>query len=1138
MSKNGTRRRRLNSSLTAVLLTLLSQVFVIGQVTSFNSHRNQNADNVEKLLQRAQTLNYEGNFKEALTAGEDALRLAERPSEADLPLVALCTTVLARIHWDKGDFKEAEVLNRKALDIREKAFGADHPDVAQSLYNLAKLLQARGDYSQAEALYKRSRTILERKFGVEHQEVALVLDGLGTLYSEKAEYATAEANFQRAVSVFEKSRGVEPEVVIWLSSALSNLAVLRQKKGEYRSAGDLYQRALNLDVKTLGQRHPQVATDLNNLASLRREEGYYERAEILYKHALTIILQIFHPEHPKVATFLNNFGELYREQGRYSQAEEMLARSLQIQEKVLDANHIQIGQTLSNLGALYQETGDYLQAEVLFVRAKKIAETALGNRHPDVAKYQSNLGLLYAEKGDRARAEQLYLEALSAQEKGLGPEHPLVAVTLTNIASIYLQEGNPAQAAELQTRVLRIQESAYGKEHPSVANSLSNLAVSYQTMGMYTAAAPLLVRSLRTQERIYGRDHPALAEPLTNLSVLEWVRRNDRLAVKLLRRALTVQQKFLHPSHPSIARSMQKLALVLWSQGDYRRAVQLLSVENQIREKNLSIILSSGSERQKLAYIQLLKGGLDLTVSFHTIFAPRKTSALKLAVLTVLQRKGRVLDALAGEYGVLRRRMTGDGRKLVDELARTRGGIATLYLQGPSPRDPDGYQANIRHLLEQEEELEQKVSTRSADHRMGRLRALDAVQRAIPSDAVLVEFIRYQPCDPRRPDRRYPCAPDKYAAYVLRSTGDPSWADLGEAAHIDDLIALLRNQLLDDKIPVREIKNTARDLDRLVMQPIRRLLGNARNILVSPDGELNLIPFGVLVDEHDRYLIQRFTFTYLAGGRDLLRLNSRSPNREGPMVVADPLFDLNNTRNEINIPLDPAPNKRLCATPFKKLASTAEAKEVGRLLGVSPLTEDQATEKTIKEVNGPSILHIATHGFFCGRQDQNSAHTDFARFLLSDFKPVGFKNATEGNALVRSGLALAGANSGDGGNGEDGILTALEASSMDLFGTKLVVLSACETALGDTFNGEGVYGLRRALTLAGAESQVMSLWQVDDWSTASQMKSFYAKLLSGEGRSEALSHVQLDLLKGPRLQTRHPYYWAAFVHVGDWRAIR
>jgi CHAT domain-containing protein len=185
------------------------------------------------------------------------------------------------------------------------------------------------------------------------------------------------------------------------------------------------------------------------------------------------------------------------------------------------------------------------------------------------------------------------------------------------------------------------------------------------------------------------------------------------------------------------------------------------------------------------------------------------------------------------------------------------------------------------------------------------------------------------------------------------------------------------------------------------------------------------------------------------------------------------------------------------------------------------LTGLQATESAIKQIAAPRLLHIATHGFFLD---------DDAGKAVSGTRAINAKAKID-NPLLRSGLALASANVSRGSN-DDGILTALEASNLDLWGTKLVTLSACDTGVGEVRNGEGVYGLRRAFMLAGTESLVMTLWPVSDQVTRELMNVYYAGLKSGRGRGEALRHVQLSMLR--RKDRHHPFYWAGFIQSGEW----
>ncbi|MEM9809576.1 MAG: CHAT domain-containing protein, partial [Cyanobacteria bacterium P01_D01_bin.56] len=216
--------------------------------------------------------------------------------------------------------------------------------------------------------------------------------------------------------------------------------------------------------------------------------------------------------------------------------------------------------------------------------------------------------------------------------------------------------------------------------------------------------------------------------------------------------------------------------------------------------------------------------------------------------------------------------------------------------------------------------------------------------------------------------------------------------------------------------------------------------------------------------------------------------------------------------------------------------TAAEAEAIAPLFpDATVLTGTQATENALKAIDSPRILHIATHGFFF-EDIALETNQDFLNGATFANAGTNFGRTTPvvENPMLRSGLALAGANNRDSGT-EDGVLTALEAANLNLEGTQLVVLSACDTGLGDIANGEGVYGLRRSFAIAGAESQLMSLWWVSDEGTQVLMSGYYKNLEQGMGRSEALRAVQLELLNDP--QYNYPYYWASFILAGDWKPL-
>jgi CHAT domain-containing protein len=312
--------------------------------------------------------------------------------------------------------------------------------------------------------------------------------------------------------------------------------------------------------------------------------------------------------------------------------------------------------------------------------------------------------------------------------------------------------------------------------------------------------------------------------------------------------------------------------------------------------------------------------------------------------------------------------------------------------------------------------------------------------------------------------------------------------------------------------------------------------------LIAPDGSLNLIPFAALVDEENRYLIERCAISYLTSGRDLLRLQNPQPSRSAPLVLADPLFGRRESRAMRGARNSP-PSGDQGATQsdpdnifFLPLPGTK--REALAIKAVLPeallLMRQEATEAALKQAKAPRILHVATHGFFLSDQEDQRAKTG----NLAGNDPMRVSKLRLGrwaaqveNPLLRSGLALAGANRRNDSD-DDGLLTALEVAGLDLWGTKLVALSACDTGLGEIKNGEGVQGLRRALVLAGSESQIISLWAVPDERAKDMMIPYYNALRRGEGRSEALRQAQLRMLRSK--DRRHPFYWAAFIQSGEW----
>jgi CHAT domain-containing protein/Tfp pilus assembly protein PilF len=919
-----------------------------------------------------------------------------------------------------------------------------------------------------------------------------------------------------------------------VATSLNNLALLYEVQGNYDAAEPLYQRSLRILETTLDPDHPDVATSLNNLAVLYEVQGNYSAAEPLHQRALRIRETALGPNHLDVATSLNNLALLYEVQGNYDAAEPLYQRSLRILETTLGSSHPRVASSLSNLAGLYRAQGDYGTAEPLYQRSLRILEVTLEPNHPSVAQSLNNLAVLYRVQGNYSAAESLYQRALRIWETALGPDHPNVAASLNNLAELYRTQGNYGAAQPLFLRALRIRETALGPDHPDVAQSLNNLAGLYRAQGNYGAAEPLYQRALGIREAALGLDHPDVAQSLNNLAVLYQIQGNYGAAESLYQQSLDTFEVNLGPDHPNVTSSLNNLAVLYEAQGNVTEAVRFLARGLEIEELNLDLNLAILADAQRQAYVATISGTTNHALSLNLQSAPMASDATQLALTTLLRRKGRILDAGTNSWQGLRQNLSTSDQATFDEFIVIRQELARLTFNPPAQLSPEQYRAELNRLETTANRLESQLARRSAVFRAETQPVeIVAVQAQIPADGVLVEYVRYLPFDATNTSA--PWGAPRYAAYLLFPNGDIQAVDLGDAAEIDAAIQAFSLRLRDI---TQSPSAAARALSAQILDPIQPYLTGREHLLISPDSQLNRIPFEALRTADNRYLVQDYQISYLNSGRDLLKFNVTEPSTVPAVIVANPDYEVADASIQIASTRSSQRSAELSQLQFGPLPGTAaEAEAIQQYLpNAEVLTADQATENTLKQTEAPRILHIATHGFFLANVDRPEGNDSRGLVLVTaDNTPGSPPQVAVENPLLRSGLALAGFNSRSSGS-EDGVLTALEASTLNLFGTQLVVLSACDTGLGDIANGEGVYGLRRAFAIAGAESQLLSLWQVDDFGTQSLMARYYENLTAGMGRSGALRAVQLEMIDS-QSRYAHPYYWAAFILAGDWQPL-
>jgi CHAT domain-containing protein/Tfp pilus assembly protein PilF len=857
--------------------------------------------------------------------------------------------------------------------------------------------------------------------------------------------------------------------------------------GKYDEAKSSIDRAVAIRQKELGAENALTAVALTHLARILDAQGKFDEAEQLNQQILASRQKILGAEHPDVAYTLNYLALNNNHKENFQKALEYHQRSLALREKIFGANHPIVAVSLINLGVVYDSLGDKLKAGELYERASKIQEQSVGAENLNFAIILNNIGKIYNDLEDYKKAEPFLVRANAILEKLFPPDNPRIYDSLINLADSYFGQGELEKAETLTKRILEFREKSVGENHPLTALTLYNLANIYAEKNDFVKAEPLYRRALAIREDFFTADSPGVSEVLSGL------------------------------------------ALLLAKKGDVDESLKLQQRANEIDERNINLNLSIGSERQKLAFINALSERINQSLFIQARFAPENPLAAELAVTSVLRQKGRVLDAVSNNLIELRRRFNPQDRALLDELNGVMKQIAELVLNGrEEDQSNEDFQAKIKVLSDKREKLEDEVSRRAAGfYEKSEPVTVSSVRALIPADSALIEFATYTPSS-SKPDKAG--AEPHYAVYILRNLGEIKWKDLGEAKEINQRIDAFRQALRDPKR--KDIQQLARAVDEKVMLPVRALSGDAKHLLVSPDGALNLIPFEALSDEKGNYLVENYAFTYLTSGRDLLRMQVKRESKNKPLIIANPVFgDLTVVTNQKPVSKTTGGKRRsisaerdLSGVFFTPLVGTKqEARAIQTIFPEAVLLDGtQATESALKQTVAPQILHIATHGFFL-EDTETAALPDAMRGLKSD---VRFENP-----LLQSGLALAGANNRKGID-NDGILTALEASGLNLWGTKLVVLSACDTGLGEIRNGEGVYGLRRAFVLAGAESLLMSLWSVSDLVTRELMTGYYKNLKQGMGRSAALRQVQLEMLKRPERQ--HPFYWASFIQSGNW----
>ena len=757
------------------------------------------------------------------------------------------------------------------------------------------------------------------------------------------------------------------------------------------------------------------------------------------------------------------------------------------------------------------------------------------------------------EKGNAA------LERAQKLEEGLpGTKPELLSLIYSRRGWFQMQLQNWDASQGFLQKALDVETQAGGSNDLSVAIALNNLASVQASAGKLQEAETGVKRAIAIDEKLAPRsvnlaeNYNLLGSVLERLGQPEPAEENYRRTVQMLTRLLGTQ-------HPRTVTAQTNLGLLLMSLGKSEEALELAKLRAAAFESSLLDLLASGTEQQALSFVR----SQNPFAFFGTL-----GQAEPLAE-AVVNYKGAVTDAMFDRRNGPAGPVTAERKEALDKwrearrqftewtLKESTGGSArpqaSSLSESAAPADLQEWQAKRDQLSAELTRAEANLARLSDGFTPGDARfniSVEDIQISIPSDAALLDFVRYSHYLGKVQWE------DRYGAIILTSTGPAQWVPLGKAWDIEQATAAYHRVILGSD-PVNKLPNVLRAVYGLLVDPLlSKLPAGTKRLLVSPDGELNFVSFGTLLMPKDRFLAQQYSITYLANARTLLN-RVKSPLNKQVLIYANPRFRLK--------PESPTATQGaavdssfqfpvLNPLPF----TTQEARSLQRIATKSgwrvTLREDlQATEEDLRTASKPGILHLATHGFYLpekgtemvpkeetargpgGIRQRPSVHEAqpkqqqkpriseveaYQQGLITSVMRLSYQDVTLNNPMLRSGVAMAGAQdtleSWRTGKvlptDKDGVLNAEEAATLDLQGTWVVTLSTCDSGKGEAEPGEGIFGLRRGLLQAGAQNLLTTLWPVSDALTPSIMAAFYEQAFATHNAPTALADVQRRFL--------------------------
>ena len=1102
----------------AILLhcNLYAQNFNIDEYFQKGLDAFENSKNEEAIFYLTPCENYYSQFSDSISKSCDATLLS----------------LVATAYYSQGNYKKAIDCEAKALIVLKSLYGENHLDYATSLTDLAYYHFKSGNYNKAVEIETMAKNIRKQVLGEKHPDYVLSLSKLGNYYCDLGDYKKAVEFETMAMNLRKQSLGEKhPDYAL----SLSKLGNYYCDLGDYKKAVEFGTMAMNLRKQSLGEEHPDYALSLNNLAGYYSNLGDYRKAVEFGTQAMNICKQTLEENHPGYATSLSNLASYYCDLGEYNKAIEIGTMAMNLRKHTLGEKHLDYALSLSNLAGYYSNLGEYNKAVELGTQALNIRKQALGEKHPDYASSLNNLANYYYSLGDYNKAVELGTQALNIRKQTLGEKHPDYASSLGCLANYYSRLGNYNKAIELGRQALNIRKQTLGEKHPNYASSLGCLADYYSRLGNYNKAIELGRQALNIRKQTLGEKHPNYATSLNNLANYYSGLGDYNKAVELGTMAMNIYKETLGEKHPDYASSLSNLASYNYQCHNYQEAYRLLSKSIRIQKHIVLSMFKEATSRTRQTFWNKNNAEFDFFLSFCLKAHDQERNG-ELYDYSALFTKGLLLNAETNARDVIFE--SGDTAlvKQFDALQSVRIMLNKQYEKSIAERtlNCDSLE-NVAELMERELI---KSSKAYGDFTRSLTITWKDVQNELADGDVTIEFVSSP-----FPDNDNDSV--MYIALALKK-GYPE----------PKLIPLFEEKTLKELS--NDNPNDAQQLFHLVWSPLLSELEGTRNVYFSPSGALYNIGIENLPISTEERMSDRFNMYRLSSTR-LLALHPHSTSERKTALFGGLDYEMspqdvasNNLKNAYHSEFiaqnrdasaDFMERGGFGALPF----SLKEVKSASKLLEANGyechLFEGKdGTEEAFKSLSGKkvNVMHLSTHGAFVPKKEaKNTKQKNNFRFI--QFDDAAPQAQEEDQSLTRSFLVMAGGNMLKNYDSipegiDDGILTAQEIAHTDLRSCDLVVLSACETALGDITN-EGVMGLQRGFKKAGANTILMSLWKVDDQASSLLLTKFYENLLSKKmPKIDALKKAQ-DYVRNYEIEVEgkkekifsDPKFWTSFI---------